>query len=161
MTSLQVDTRLIFTDTAYLLVSATTTLLRLLVESDDASYKVEACSKLLGLLETLKTAREHYNWDLAQLCIDTCGPPIEKLAAVSFSLLDADLEPRPVNMGGGGPTPLQDDTAYSNVPQLQDAGAAQQVNDSVTFPLDLDIPWDYLWDDMIEPWLVETQQDVA
>jgi hypothetical protein len=161
MTSLQVDARLIFPDTAYLLVSATTTLLRLLVESDDASYKVEACSKLLGLLETLKTAREHYSWDLAQLCIDTCGPPIEKLAAVNSSLLDTDLEPRRVNTGGGGPTPLQDDRAYSNVPQIQDAGAAQQVNDAITFPLDLDIPWDYLWDDMIKPWPLESQQDVA
>ncbi|GAB7330738.1 hypothetical protein MBLNU13_g02284t3 [Cladosporium sp. NU13] len=146
--------------TAYLLVSATTTLLRLLVESDDASYKAETCSKLLSLLETLKTAREHYDWDLAQLCIDTCGQPIEKLAAVNSSLLNTDREPRPDTMGDGGATPLQDGTEYLDGVQLG-AGAVQPVNDSITFPLDLDIPWDYLWEDMIEPWLVETHQDVA
>lgn len=149
-----------FTDTAYLLVSATTTLLRFLVESHDASYNAETCSKLLSLLEKLKTARENYDWDLAQLCIDTCGPPIEKLVAANSSLLNTDREPRPDTMGGGGATPLQDDTEYSDGTQLQGAGAVQQVNDSVTIPLDLDIPWDYLWEDMIDPWLVETQQDV-
>ena len=142
-------------------MSATTTLLRLLVECDDASYKAEACSKLLSFFETLKTARERYGWDLAQLCIDTCGPSIEKLVAVNSSLLNTDREPRPEAIRGGGVTQLQDDTEYPDGTQLQDASAVQPVDGSITFPLDLDIPWDYLWEDMIDPWLVETQQDVA
>ena len=136
-------------------------MLRLLVESDDALYKALACSKLLRLLETLRVAREQYSWDLAQLCIDTCGPPIEKFVAVNSSLLNTSRETRPDAMGGGGATSLQGETAYSNGTQLGEAGVAQPVDDSITFPLDLDIPWDYPWDDMIEPWLVETQQDVA
>jgi hypothetical protein len=142
-------------------VSAATTVLRLLVESDDDSYKAEAYSKLLSFLKTLKVARDHYGWDLAQLCIDTCGPPIEKLVAMNSSLLNTHQEPRPDVVGGGGGTSLEDDTSYSNGPHLQGTGAAQSADDSITFPLDLDIPWDYLWDDLIEPWPVEFQQDVA
>lgn len=136
-------------------MSAATTLLRLLVESDDASYKAEACSKLLSLLETLKVARDNYGWDLAQLCIDTCGPPIEKLVAVNSSLLHADREPSSDAVGCAGSASSQDATTYSNGNHQQDFGAAHPADDLITFPLDLDIPWDYLWDDMIEPWPVE------
>jgi hypothetical protein len=142
-------------------VSAATTVLRLLVESDDDSYKAEACSKLLSLLKTLKVARDHYGWDLAQLCIDTCGPPIEKLVAMNSNLLDTDREPRSDAVRGGGGASSQGGTSYSNVPQLPDTGAVHPADDSISFPLDLDIPWDYLWDDMIEPWPVELQEDVA
>jgi hypothetical protein len=126
-----------------------------LVESDDASYKAEACSKLLSLLETLKVARDSYGWDLAQLCIDTCGPPIEKLVAVNSSLLHADREPSSDAVRYAGGASSQDATTYSNGPHLQAVGAAHPIDDSITFPLDMDIPWDYLWDDMIEPWSVE------
>jgi len=142
-------------------VSATTTLLRLLVESDDDSFKAEAYSKLLSFPKTLKMAREHYGWDLAQLCIDTCAPSIEKLVAINSSLLNTDQESRSDVVGGGGGASSQDVTAYSIGPQLPDTGAAHPADDSITFPLDLDIPWDYLWDDLIEPWPVEFQQDVV
>ena len=137
-------------------------MLRLLVESDDASYKAEACSQLLSLLETLQVAREQHGWDLAQLCIDTCGQPIEKLVAANSSLFSTDRELRPHAANGGGGLSSQGDTAYANGTQPRDAGAAQPIDiDSITFPLDLDIPWDYLWDDMIDPWPVECQQDVV
>lgn len=142
-------------------MSATTTLLRLLVESHDDCYEAEASSKLLNLLETLKTAQEHYGWDLAQLCIDTCGQPIEKLAAVNSSLLNTNRELRPDAAGSEGGASLQDVAALPNVSHIQDPGAAQPVNDSITFPLDLDVPWDYLWDDMIDAWPMEFQQDVV
>lgn len=136
-------------------MSAATTLLRLLVESDDDSYKAEACSKLLSLLETLKVASEQYGWDSAQLCIETCGPTIEKLVAVNSDLLRTDQELRSDAAGGEGGVSSQAVTLDSNGTLLQNVGTAQSANDSATFPLDLDIPWDYLWDDMIEPWPVE------
>jgi hypothetical protein len=126
-----------------------------LVESDDDSYKAEACSKLLSLLETLKVAQEQYGWDLAQLCIETCGPPIEKLVAVNSDLLNTEQGRIPDAVGGEGGVSSQAVTLDSNGTVLQNGGTAQSANDSVAFPLDLDIPWDYLWDDMIEPWPVE------
>jgi hypothetical protein len=126
-----------------------------LVESDDDSYKAEACSKLLSLLETLKVAQEQYGWDLAQLCIETCGPPIEKLVAVNSSLLNVNLEPMSDVLGGGDGVPPQEATAYPDETHLQEIGGANTADGPITFPLDLDIPWDYLWDDMIEPWQVE------
>jgi hypothetical protein len=60
----------------------------------------------------------------------------------------------PDALGCGGGSPSQDVMVYSNGTHLQGSGAANPAGDSITFPLDLDIPWDYLWDDMIEPWPV-------
>lgn len=137
-------------------------MLRLLVESDDSSYKAEACSRLLSLLETLQVAREQYSWDLAQLCIDMCAQPIEKLVVANSSLINIDRELRADAADGGGGPSSQGDTAYANGTHPRDAGAAQPIDiDSIPFPLDLDIPWDYLWDDVIDPWPVEFQQDVV
>jgi hypothetical protein len=103
----------------------------------------------------LKAAQEKYGWDLAQLCIETCGPPIEKLVAVNSDLLNTEQGRIPDAVGGEGGVSSQAVTLDSNGTVLQNGGTAQSANDSVAFPLDLDIPWDYLWDDMIEPWPVE------
>lgn len=100
-------------------------------------------------------ARDQHDWDLAQLCLDTCGPTIEKLFAVNSDLLRTHREPRSDAVGGEGGVSSQAVTLDSNGTLLQNVGTTQSANDSVTFPLDLDIPWDYLWDDMIEPWPVE------
>lgn len=112
-------------------MSAATTLLRLLVESDDASYKAKACSKLLGLLETLKVAQEHYGWDLAQLCIETCGPTIEKLVAVNSDLLRTDRELRSDAAGGEGGVSSQAVTLDSNGTLLQNVGTSQSANSTL------------------------------
>lgn len=137
-------------------------MLRLLIESDDASYKAEACSRLFSLFETLQVAREQYSWDLAQLCIDTCGQPIENLVAANSTLFNTNREPRPHAADGGSRPSSEGDTVYANGTHPWDAGAAQPIDvDSIIFPLDLDIPWNYLWDDMIDPWPVESQQDVV
>jgi len=101
-------------------------------------------------------AREHYGWDLAQLCIDTCGQPIEKLVAANSGVLHTDREPSLNVMGSGSGAPPRNVTANCSVPPQQTIGTAEEVNELITFPLDLDIPWDYLWDDMIEPWPVNT-----
>ena len=149
-------------------MSAVTALLRLLVESDDTSFRALACSKLLSFLGTLKVARDQYNWDVAQLCIDTCGQPIEKLASVNLSVLHTRREPNSNVVGDESDAPPQSVTACSNgelslpdVGRTQAVSGAQVVNDSITLPLDLDIPWDFLWDDLIEPWPLGTQHDAV
>jgi hypothetical protein len=149
------------TDTAYLLVSAATALLRLLVESDNNPDRTEACSKLLSFLQTLRMVRDDYDWDLAQLCIDTCGQTIEKLVAMNSSVLHTDLVPSSNITANENSAPPQDLAAIPNGAPLQDIGSARAANDLMTFPMDLDIPWDYLWDDMVEPWLLDPRFNVV
>ncbi|KAK6440373.1 hypothetical protein LTR95_003399 [Oleoguttula sp. CCFEE 5521] len=68
--------------TTYLLVSATTTLLRCTVESHNIEDKKRSALALVRLLHTLRNACVVDEWDLAELCIETCGPSIERVAAV-------------------------------------------------------------------------------
>lgn len=141
-------------------MSAVTTLLRLLVESDSTSHRAEICTKLLKFLEVLKVAREKYSWDLAQLCIDTCGQPIEKLVAVNSTILGTEREPNATAVANGFGTVTHDVAAHSDGTPLRNDVAADLLADPMTFPLDLDIPWDYLWDDMVEPWPMDLPQNV-
>ena len=67
--------------TAHLLVSATTILLRCLLESPDLSTKRECALKLVSLMIHLQLARNESAWDLADFCLERCSGPINKIAA--------------------------------------------------------------------------------
>lgn len=66
--------------TAYLLVSATTTLLRTAIESQEDPRRL-CVSLLLRLKARLLQARESIAWDLGDFTLERCGSAIERLAA--------------------------------------------------------------------------------
>lgn len=137
-------------DTAYLLVSATTTLLRCTVETSNVTEKRQSALALLGLLDTLRTAHLEYDWDLAVLCIDTCGQSIEKVAAANHIATEtAASAPAASPMS----TTVLVTQGLGPVTTLQYASTnTQPTTESNDLHFSLDIPWDHLWDDTAEPW---------
>jgi hypothetical protein len=135
-------------DTAYLLVSAATTLLRCTVESSDVEQKKQSSSSLLRFLHTLRQAREVHDWDLSVLCVETCGQSIERIAAA----IQIVPQPSPATLSpAAGLTSRSDQFAPNNF--AGEAGTVVQPSaDDSDFSFSLDIPWDHLWDDLSEPW---------
>lgn len=128
-------------DTAYLLVSAATTLLRAAIESPQQA-KVQCVLVLLGLSERLSTARETLNWDVGDFCLQRCKPTIDKLATA----LGVD---RPDNAGESTVAEVaavsQQDGPCGDVPSLT-------FNSDLLLPLDsLDYQYE-LFDDLAGPW---------
>jgi hypothetical protein len=76
-------------------------------------------------------------------------------------VLHTDLVPSSNITANENSAPPQDLAAIPNGAPLQDIGSARAANDLITFPMDLDIPWDYLWDDMVEPWLLDPRFNVV
>lgn len=135
-------------------MSAATTLLRFTLESSTSSDRQKVSEKLLEFLNKLKLAQNRHGWDLAQLCIETCGQPIEKLAAACHNA--SGVEPL---YQSRVPPHHTDPAAADLIPGMGVRAQQYTANehtwdayDDVLFPLDLDIPWDNLWDDIVEPW---------
>jgi hypothetical protein len=140
---------LISLDTAYLLVSAVTTLLRCTVESSNATDKGQSAIALMRLLDTLRTARRDHDWDLATLCIETCEQSIERVAAAN----KISVESTRIAVAQTIPAPTPEPHMVPPGTVIQMASTEQQLAaDDMHLPFSLDIPWDHLWDDMAEPW---------
>ena len=142
------------TDTAHLLVSATTMLLRCTVETPNLEAKQECASKLVKLADRLQTARDHAQWDLADFCLERCRQPIDKVASV---VLGTDAAAREVNTSAipaatlttnnmtGDNDMFAGDDPVASLPELGD----------FFFPVDsLDYPWETLWHNFDGPWTI-------
>ena len=100
----------------------------------------------MSFLEKLKSAHDDHGWDLAQLCIETCGQPIERLAAASQATgPHSTCDSRSVT---DGHVPIVDAPAQ----QEHAESGGRPLTGEQTLALSLDIPWDPLWDDLLEPW---------
>lgn len=98
------------------------------------------------MLGNLRVARELYNWDLAVLCIETCGQSIERIAAANQNPAQRDVanSSRTDSRGEGLFEPAE--------ATLQTTLGAQPPGDDAEFLFSLDLPWDHLWDDIAQPW---------
>ena len=107
--------------------------------------------KLSVCLVRIKRAETECAWDLARLCIETCGEAIERLAAIDAAVPNVDAE-RLVYTNTADTDALVHN-APSNVTSDSHATRAGLVTaDSETNSLaGLDIPWDHLWDDILLP----------
>lgn len=120
--------------TAHLLVSATTILLRCLLESTDLATKKECATKLVRLQHRLETAREASEWDLADFCLERCTEPINKIAAAMGITSEPMLS-----------TTVPEITSPSNT--LANNAAFPELPSDFFLPVDsLDYPFDALWD---------------
>lgn len=123
-------------DTAHLLVSATTILLRCLLESTDLTTKKECATKLLRLQHCLENAREASEWDLADFCLERCTEPIKKIAAA-------------MGIPNEQPVPqlISDREASQNHDPLGSDMTFPELPSDLFLPVDsLDYPFDALWD---------------
>ena len=134
---------LTLSDTAYLLVSAATILLRCIVESSDVQTKRECIQKLKLFQSRLQAARDTSGWDLADFCLERCSLAIEQIAGALKGPLDR-LDHGPNNIN-------QDRTLVVVSPSEQRTTSFQ--DESASYPLDFvlpvdpwDIPWESMWD---------------
>ena len=136
-----VNLRLRRTDTAYLLVSTATTLLRAAIESSEEA-KANCVRVLLGLSGRLMAARDTLGWDIGDFCLQRCKPTIDKLAT-ALGLHDADYAPRAEQI---------DTPARVVAPVGGDENPGMGLD--LLLPLDsLDYQFD-LFDDFAGPWAV-------
>ncbi|WPG98196.1 fungal-specific transcription factor domain-containing protein [Acrodontium crateriforme] len=131
--------------TAYLVVSAATTLLRCTVESSNPQEKNQSIVALVRFLNALRIARDDYDWDLASLCIETCGQSIMSIASATQTAMESVTANRGAVVSADVPQSPIDlhDPPMTTEPLAEDS----------ILQLTLDIPWDHLWDDLAEPWL--------
>lgn len=143
----QWPTKLIMADTGHLLVSATTVLLRCIVESATLQEKNVAIGKVLKFLDRLRIAVEKSKWDLAEFCLERCQRPVEKIAsAMAFA-----PEPRssPAIAGPSQNSNFDSSTAFSGT---QDFTTTNPQFD-VLIPADpFDLSWEMLWSDIEGSW---------
>lgn len=122
--------------TAHLLVSATTILLRCLLESTDLAAKKDCAGKLLRLKRRLETARQASEWDLADFCLERCSEPINKIASAMGILTD-----QPLLHSTTEPAASHDRDAFDTDATFTDLPS------EFFLPVDsLDYPFDALWD---------------
>ncbi|OQO14307.1 hypothetical protein B0A48_01183 [Cryoendolithus antarcticus] len=127
--------------TTYLLTSATTTLLRCTVESTEIEEKRRSAFTLVRLMRMLCTAREEYDWDLAELCVETCGQSIENVAGAYDAVT----------------LPMTDIPPFTQVALPNTVGHAQPAESDMpnglddNFWLDIGSPWAALWAGNVGP----------
>lgn len=162
--------------TAYLLVTATTILLRCTIECPDTGLKRECAETLVALRERLKAGLEA-GWDLGEFCIDRCAEPIGRVAdalgisttastaalqsdaaATAHTHTQAQQQQQQVPIGSTG----QLHTGLTPNPNpIDQAGAAMGMggltaDPNFFLPIDsLDFPWENMWDSVDGPWSVQ------
>lgn len=124
-------------------------MLRCIIETPSTVDKRESASNLLQFLKTLRVAQKSYDWDLAALCIETCGQPIETIAAANH----VDMATPPATDSTPGLPPAEPESSELRADTEMQSAAM----DGAAMPFSLDLPWDHLWDDMAEPWLLLDQ----
>lgn len=124
--------------TSYLLVISATVLLRCTIESNDIGKKEACAAKLVGFRESLQTARDLFQWDLADFCLERCGEPIQKIA-------------QSLELSTGGPQTASPHEA-APTSTLTASGLASpfslSMNDLISPINSLEYPWETLWGDL-------------
>ena len=115
-------------DTAHLLVSATTTLLRCTIEATRLQAEQSCADVLSRLIKRLQNARDIHKWDLADFCLDRCSEPVRRVTAAVAELKEADV------MATGS-----------------DEMLPSSWNDLFEPTNSFDWPWDPLWDTFDDP----------
>ncbi|KAF2134463.1 C6 transcription factor-like protein [Dothidotthia symphoricarpi CBS 119687] len=120
-----------------LLVHAVTVSLRCTVETQDHGIRNTSVLRLEQVMTHIQYARDNFDWDIANYCLERCSDPVSKIVALNArELQPTELEPSAVipNRSGMDVQPLQsiDDTTFL----LSD----------ILDPNAFDFSWDALWD---------------
>lgn len=136
---------MVLPDTAYLLVSAATTLLRAAIESPQQA-KIRCVRSLLGLSARLSAAKQTCSFDIGDFCLQRCKPTIDKLAAA--------LGVQHVEDGSNAGSSEQSDAMQAEMMNIENPPLS--LASDFLLPLDtLDYQFD-LFDDLGTPWPIST-----
>ncbi|RAR11950.1 C6 transcription factor-like protein [Stemphylium lycopersici] len=122
----------------HLLVHAITVSLRCTVETQDSETRNSSVSRLERVIAHIQHARDNYDWDIANYCLERCADPVSKIAS-----LNAREAPQP------------SETEYTSVVANGNGGEIQAIPnfDDASFllsdildPNAFDFSWDALWD---------------
>lgn len=139
-----------FADTAHLLVSVATVLLRCTVESAALEVKRDCARTLLRLSKTLQNS----GWDLADFCLERCKQPIERIASATGIVSSASATEEQVSGQEAAPMDLLEDTNTLEIANPPDDAAMELPSSTgnFTFPVDsLEYPWDTFWEGLEGP----------
>ncbi|KAI8942693.1 hypothetical protein NX059_000742 [Plenodomus lindquistii] len=142
---------------SYLLVTATTILLRCTIECSNLDTKKACIGKLVNFRNRLEDATKQ-GWDLADFCIERCSDPIQKMAnALKISTQDnqtqsasADDTVGPVTPGGLSTTAVHHEEG-EQVSTITNENLSEVVF-NFDLPVDpLDYQWETLWSSLEGP----------
>ncbi|KAF2855800.1 hypothetical protein T440DRAFT_414603 [Plenodomus tracheiphilus IPT5] len=135
--------------TSYLLVAATTILLRCTIECGNIDTKKLCVLKLLDFSARLRDADEK-GWDLADFCLERCSEPIQKMAEA--------LKISRVSTQGIATDPVATNivTAHTGRSDQVETDGIEHGSGAIfdfELPLDsVDYPWETLWTTLEGPW---------
>ncbi|RMZ72059.1 c6 transcription factor [Pyrenophora seminiperda CCB06] len=124
----------------HLLVHAITVSLRCTVETQDPEIRNTSVARLESLIAHIKHARDNYEWDIANYCLERCADSVSKIASLNAREVppqphEAELANVIANSSNGNemqPMPNFDDASFL----LSD----------ILDPNAFDFSWDALWD---------------
>ncbi|CAO2654932.1 Nn.00g116650.m01.CDS01 [Neocucurbitaria sp. VM-36] len=136
--------------TSYLLVTATTILLRCTIECGAIETKRVCATKLLLFIDRLRRASEISGWDLADFCLERCHEPIQKIAdALKIPSRSSQTQSREADL-------MSASSEVVDQPGVDTAASGSAPMPDFFLPIDsLDYPWETLWDTFEGPWPIQ------
>ncbi|KAL6707867.1 hypothetical protein ACN47E_003767 [Coniothyrium glycines] len=122
----------------HLLVHAITVSLRCTVETQDAEIRNASVTRLESVIAHFQRARDNYDWDIANYCLERCADPVLRIASLNAREPPPLSESEPLGVIAKG-----DAVEMQQVPNLDDATfLLSDILDQNAF----DFSWDALWD---------------
>ncbi|KAF2240572.1 C6 transcription factor-like protein [Trematosphaeria pertusa] len=119
----------------HLLVHAVTVSLRCTVETQDVEVRKASVSRLERVIAHIQHARDHYDWDIANYCLERCSDSVSKIA----SLTKRDSQPPQTEV-----TTVSESNNYAQPGSVLD-DASFLLSDLLD-PNAFDFSWEALWD---------------
>ncbi|KAF2269075.1 C6 transcription factor-like protein [Lojkania enalia] len=124
-----------FAYAGHMLVQATMVSLRCTVEAKDLKDRHVSIARLERVMAHIQSARDDYDWDIANLCLERCSSSVSKMASL------ADQEP-----------PAPTELVESTVTTIDESVPAPALDDPSFLLSDMldanqfDFSWEALWD---------------
>ena len=130
-------------------MSATTILLRCVVETGDYSTKESAIVKLESFKSRLETYRDVHGWDLANFCLERCSDAISSLGRILRPVSENPIQSEAT-------PPILDNSVITTAQTYSDGDQTIPASHGdLLLPVDsIDYPWETLWGSFEGPWQI-------
>jgi len=123
----------------HLLVHAITVSLRCTVETQDPEIRNTSVARLERVIAHIQHARDNYEWDIANYCLERCADPVSKIASLNARELPQPPETELAIVVANG----NNGTEMQPMPNFDDASFLLS---DILDPNAFDFSWDALWD---------------